>query len=108
MGNRGDCLAPYMVRMRGMRESVKIIRQAIAGLPGGPYENLEAKRLMAGKKSEWDGFDYQFVAKKVAPTFKVPKGEIYSRVESGKGELGIYLVGDNNVFSWRCKIRAAD
>jgi len=77
-------------------------------VPGGPYENLEAKRLMAGKKSEWDGFDYQFVAKKVAPTFKVPKGEIYSRVESGKGELGIYLVGDNNVFPWRWKIRAAD
>ncbi|MFN7523529.1 MAG: NADPH-quinone oxidoreductase, partial [Aphanizomenon sp.] len=32
----------------------------------------------------------------------------YSRVESGKGELGIYLVGDNNVFPWRWKIRAAD
>jgi NAD(P)H-quinone oxidoreductase subunit H len=63
---------------------------------------------MAGKKSEWDAFDYQFVAKKVSPTFKVPQGEIYSRVESGKGELGIYLVGDNNVFPWRWKIRAAD
>ena len=91
-----------------MRESVKIIKQALKGLPGGPYENLEAKRMMAGPKSEWDGFDYQYVAKKVAPTFKIPSGEIYSRVESGKGELGIYLVGDNNVFPWRWKIRPAD
>jgi NAD(P)H-quinone oxidoreductase subunit H len=97
-----------MVRMREMRESVKIIRQAIKGLPGGPYENLEAKRMMAGPKSEWDAFDYQYIAKKVAPTFKIPSGEIYSRVESGKGELGIYLVGDNNVFPWRWKIRPAD
>jgi len=104
----GDCLARYMVRMREMRESVKIIKQALKGLPGGPYENLEAKRMMAGPKSEWDSFDYQYVAKKVAPTFKIPAGEIYSRVESGKGELGIYLVGDNNVFPWRWKIRPAD
>jgi len=104
----GDCLARYMVRMREMRESVKIIRQAIKGLPGGPYENLEAKRMQAGKKSEWDDFDYQYIAKKVAPTFKIPKGEIYSRVESGKGELGIYLIGDDNVFPWRWKIRPAD
>lgn len=104
----GDCLARYMVRMREMRESVKILRQALKGLPGGPYENLEAKRMMAGAKSEWDGFDYQFVAKKVSPSFKIPQGEIYARVESGKGELGIYLVGDDNVFPWRWKIRPAD
>jgi NAD(P)H-quinone oxidoreductase subunit H len=104
----GDCFARYVVRMREMRESVKIIRQAIKGLPGGPYENLEAKRLAAGKKSEWDGPDYQYVSKKIAPTFKIPKGEIYARVESGKGELGIYLVGDDNVFPARWKIRAAD
>ena len=38
----------------------------------------------------------------------MPKGEIYARVESGKGELGIYLIGDDNVFPWRWKIRAAD
>ena len=91
-----------------MRESVKILRQAIKALPGGPFENLEAKRLAEGAKSEWNGFDYQYISKKVAPTFKIPKGEHYARVESGKGELGIYLVGDDNVFPWRWKIRAAD
>jgi NAD(P)H-quinone oxidoreductase subunit H len=104
----GDCLARYVVRMGEMRESVSIIKQAIAGLPGGAYENLEAKRMAEGKKSEWNGFDYQYIAKKVAPTFKIPKGEHYVRVESGRGELGIYLVGDDNVFPWRWKIRPAD
>jgi NAD(P)H-quinone oxidoreductase subunit H len=104
----GDCFARYIVRIREMRESVKIIRQAIKGLPGGPYENLEAKRMAEGKKSQWNDFEYQFVGKKIAPTFKIPKGEHYVRVESGKGELGIFIVGDDNVFPWRWKIRAAD
>ena len=104
----GDCLARYFVRIREMRESVKILRQAIAALPGGAYENLEAKRLAAGPKSEWDAMDYQYISKKVAPTFKIPKGEHYVRVESGKGELGIFIIGEDNIFPWRWKIRAAD
>ena len=104
----GDCLARYFVRIREMRESVKIIKQALAGLPGGPYENLEAQRMMEGRKSKWNEFDYQFLGKKLAPTFKIPEGELYARVETGKGELGIYLIGDENVFPWRWKIRAPD
>ncbi|UZQ55962.1 NAD(P)H-quinone oxidoreductase subunit H [Trichothermofontia sichuanensis B231] len=105
----GDCLARYLVRIREMRESVKIIRQALKQIPGGPYENLEAKRMLAGgKKSEWDDFDYQYIGKKVAPTFKIPAGEHYVRIESGKGELGIFIMGNDSVFPWRWKIRAAD
>jgi NAD(P)H-quinone oxidoreductase subunit H len=104
----GDCLARYLVRMREMRESVKIIRQAIDGLPGGPYENLEARRMAEGPKSKWNDFDYQFIGKRIPPTFKIPEGEHYVRLESGKGELGIFLVGNNNVFPWRWKIRPPD
>ncbi|MGF1677246.1 MAG: NAD(P)H-quinone oxidoreductase subunit H [Rivularia sp. (in: cyanobacteria)] len=105
---RGDCLARYVVRVGEMRESVSIIKQAILGLPGGAYENLEAKRMETGKKSEWNNFDYQYIAKKVAPTFKIPQGEHYVRVESGRGELGIYLIGEDHIFPWRWKIRPAD
>jgi NAD(P)H-quinone oxidoreductase subunit H len=104
----GDCLARYFVRIREMRESVKIILQAIDRIPGGAYEHLEANRLTAGVKSEWDGFDYQYISKKIAPTFKIPSGEHYVRVESGKGELGIFIIGDDNIFPWRWKIRSAD
>jgi NAD(P)H-quinone oxidoreductase subunit H len=104
----GDCLARYWVRIREMRESVKILRQAIAQIPGDSYETLEAQRMIAGPKSEWNGFDYQFISKKIAPTFKIPTGEHYVRIESGKGELGIYIIGDDNMFPWRWKIRAAD
>ena len=104
----GDCLARYWVRIREMRESTKIIRQAIAQIPGGSYENLEAQRMASGPKSEWNAFDYQFVSKKLSPTFKIPKGEHYVRIESGKGEIGIYIMGNNKVFPWRWKIRSAD
>ncbi|AFY93843.1 NAD(P)H-quinone oxidoreductase subunit H [Chamaesiphon minutus] len=104
----GDCLARYFVRIREMRESVKILLQAIDRIPGGAYEDLEAKRLAAGPKSEWDGMDYQYISKKIAPTFKIPSGERYVRVESGKGELGIFIIGDDNTFPWRWKIRSAD
>ena len=104
----GDCLARYRVRLTEMRESLRIIQQALDGLPGGPWENLEAKRLAEGPKSKWDGFDYQFIAKKIAPTFKIPAGEHYVRVESGRGELGIFLMGNDSPMPWRWKIRPAD
>ncbi|HEY9881857.1 MAG TPA: NAD(P)H-quinone oxidoreductase subunit H [Leptolyngbyaceae cyanobacterium] len=104
----GDCLARYQVRLGEMRQSLKIIQQALVSLPGGAWENLEAKRLSEGPKSTWYGFDYQFIAKKIAPTFKIPAGEHYTRVESGRGELGIFIVGDDTSFPWRWKIRPAD
>jgi NAD(P)H-quinone oxidoreductase subunit H len=102
----GDCLARYLVRVREIRESAKMVLQSLKQLPGGSYENLEAQRVLAGPKSEWNGFEYQFIGKKSSPTFKVPEGEHYVRVEAPKGELGVYLIGEDNMFPWRFKIRA--
>lgn len=101
----GDSLARYLVRIGEMKESIKIIQQALKVIPGGPYENLEARRLYKGKNSEWNNFEYQFISKKPSPTFKLPKQEHYIRVEAPKGELGIFLMGDDSVFPWRWKIR---
>lgn len=108
MGHSRRLHGPLSGTAREMRQSVKIIQQALQGLPGGPYENLEALRLVEGRKSKWHEFDYQFIGKKLAPTFKIPEGELYARVETGKGELGIYLIGDNSIFPWRWKIRPPD
>lgn len=103
----GDCLARYLVRMGEMRESVKIIQQALKSIPGGPYENLEARRmgLVNQSDSKWNDFEYQFISKKPSPTFKLPKQEHYIRVEAPKGELGVFLIGDDSIFPWRWKIR---
>lgn len=103
----GDCLARYLVRMGEMRESIKIIQQALKSIPGGPYENLEARRmgLLNQSGSKWNDFEYQFISKKPSPTFKLPKQEHYIRVEAPKGELGVFLIGDDSIFPWRWKIR---
>lgn len=102
---RGDCLARYIVRVGEMRESIKIIQQALKAIPGGPYENLEARKLNKKRSTQWNDFEYQFISKKSSPTFKIPKQEHYVRLEASKGELGIFLIGDDNIFPWRWKIR---
>ncbi|KAK7234249.1 hypothetical protein RIF29_47054 [Crotalaria pallida] len=101
----GDSLARYLVRIGEMMESVKIIQQALEGIPGGPYENLEIRCFDREKEPEWNDFEYRFISKKPSPTFELPKQELYVRVEAPKGELGIFLIGDQNSFPWRWKIR---
>jgi NAD(P)H-quinone oxidoreductase subunit H len=105
--SNGDCLARYLVRIGEMRQSVKMIQQALRSIPGGPYENLEARRmgLVGGDQKSWNDFDYQFISKKPSPTFKLPNQEHYVRVEAPKGELGVFLMGDDSMFPWRWKIR---
>ncbi|KAH0640780.1 hypothetical protein KY285_037366 [Solanum tuberosum] len=101
----GDSLARYLVRIGEMTESIKIIQQALEGIPGGPYENLEMRRFDRLKDPEWNDFEYRFISKKPSPTFELSKQELYVRVEAPKGELGIFLIGDQSVFPWRWKIR---
>ncbi|EXB30986.1 NAD(P)H-quinone oxidoreductase subunit H [Morus notabilis] len=101
----GDSLARYLVRIGEMTESIKIIQQALEGIPGGPYENLEIRYFDRERNPEWNDFDYRFISKKPSPTFELPKQELYVRVEAPKGELGIFLIGDQSGFPWRWKIR---
>ena len=88
-----------------MAESIKIIQQALEGIPGGPYENLEIRYFDGKRYPEWHDFEYRFISKKPSPTFELPKQELYVRVEAPKGELGIFLIGDQSGFPWRWKIR---
>ena len=82
-GTRGDLYDRYWVRLLEMRESVKILKQALDALPEGP--------ILPGKKS------YQI---------KVPAGEAYSRVENPKGELGYYVVSDGGPTAYRYHVRS--
>ncbi|KAK4860057.1 hypothetical protein QYF36_016612 [Acer negundo] len=100
----GDSLARYLVRIGEMTESVKIIQQALEGIPGGPYENLEIRCFARESDPEWNDFEDRFISKKPSPTFELPKQELYVRVEAPKGELGIFLIGDQSSFPWRWKI----
>ena len=81
LGEVGDCYDRFMVRMLEMRESIKILRQAMDELPEGPIMG-EAPRV-----------------------FKPPAGEIYGRIEGPKGELGFYLVSDGTTKPYRYRVR---
>jgi NADH:ubiquinone oxidoreductase subunit D len=83
----GDCFARYRVRMVEFRESLKIVRQALDGLPEGPISSRP------GLKS-------------VAQT-RIPKGEAYARIEGARGEVGCYLIADGSAKPYRMKWRGA-
>jgi len=77
----GDCLERYMLRIREMIESVKIVRQCIKMLPEGDY------------------------IAKVPRVLKPPVGEVYFRTEAPRGELGYYLISDGSQKPYRLKVR---
>jgi NADH-quinone oxidoreductase subunit D len=78
----GDCYARYMVRMDEMKQSVFIIEQLIDNIPEGDFQ---AKTKMV---------------------LKLPKGEFYQRVETARGELGVYIVSDGAASPYRIKYRS--
>jgi NADH-quinone oxidoreductase subunit D len=80
-GVLGDCFDRYMVRIKEMKESSRIIRQCLEKIPEGEIQGRVSRNL------------------------KAPKGEVYVRVESARGELGYYLVSDGGASPYRLKIR---
>jgi NADH-quinone oxidoreductase subunit D len=83
----GDCFARYRVRMVEFRESIKIVRQALDGLPEGPISSRPGVKSVG--------------------QVRVPKGEGYARVEGARGEVGCYLVADGGPKPYRMKWRGA-
>jgi len=83
LGEVGDCYDRIMIRFLEMRESLGILKQAAAALPGGDFVNPKIK----------------------IRNFKPPVGESYARVEGPKGELGFYLVSDGGPNPYRYRVR---
>ena len=83
LGATGDCYDRIMIRFLEMRESLKILRQALDQLPDGPILHPKAK----------------------IRNFKPPVGEVYARIEGPKGELGFHLISDGSASPYRYRIR---
>jgi len=103
----GDSLARYYVRNQEMRESVKIVRQALEKIPKGPIKAAEPKKVLPDKERVYTKMeelihDFMVVNFGINP----PIGEIYRAIESPKGELGFYIVSDGSGNPWRLKIRS--
>jgi NADH-quinone oxidoreductase subunit D len=103
----GDVYARYLVRMDEMRESIKIVRQAMEGMPDGlvkaaaPHIVLPERESM---KTSIEALIYHF--KIVTEGFHPPVGEVYQTIESPRGEIGFYMVSDGSPKPYRCHVRA--
>jgi len=102
----GDVFARYKARLDEMRESCKIIRQALDALQPGPILADAPKICLPAKKNvvnTIEGLIHHF--KIVTEGFKPEVGEVYQGIEAPKGELGYYLVSDGSAHPYRMKIR---
>jgi NADH-quinone oxidoreductase subunit D len=107
IGKNGDCFDRYLVRIEEMRQSVRIIRQAIEKMPSGPVKVNDRKVSpppRAEMKQSMEALIHHF--KLYTEGYHVPAGETYTTVEAPKGEFGVYLVADGTNRPYRCKIRA--
>jgi NADH-quinone oxidoreductase subunit D len=107
VGRNGDCWDRYLVRMAEIRESMKIMRQCLEQMPEGPVRVPDQKITpppRALMKSSMEALIHHF--KLYTEGVRVPEGEVYAAVESGKGEFGVYLVSDGTNKPYRCKIRS--
>jgi NADH-quinone oxidoreductase subunit D len=106
IGTVGDCYDRYRVRMAEIRESCAIIRQAIEGLPEGPYITTNRKVALPPRHelaTSMEALIHHF--KLVTEGFRVPPGEAYVPIESPRGELGCFVVSDGSAKPVRVHMR---
>jgi NADH-quinone oxidoreductase subunit D len=105
----GDCYARFIVRMQEMIESIKIIRQAVDALPGGPvYAEGTGKEAMPDKAEVYqsiEGLIHHFEAVMPNRQMSAELGSVYAATESPNGELGYYIVSDGTFKAYRARTR---
>ncbi|MFV0243540.1 MAG: NADH-quinone oxidoreductase subunit D [Qingshengfaniella sp.] len=110
VGKNGDCYDRYLCRMEEMRQSTRIILQAIAKLrdDSGKGDVLARGKITPPKRSDMktsmESLIHHF--KLYTEGFHVPAGEVYAAVEAPKGEFGVYMVSDGTNKPYRAKLRA--
>jgi len=104
----GDVFARYMCRVRELRESCGIVRQALDGMPEGPIKADAPHVVLPDRekmKTQMESLIYHF--KIITEGFAVPAGEVYQAVESPRGEMGYYIVSDGTAKPYRVHMRSA-
>ena len=107
LGRHGDVYDRYLVRLKEMRQSNRIVKQAMEKLPEGPIAAFDALQVVPPAKEEV-GRDIAALIrhfKIMQEGFRPPCGEVYASVESSKGELGFYIISDGSNKPFRMKIR---
>lgn len=105
-GQNGDCYDRYLVRLEEMRQSLRIIEQALAKLPEGPVRADAPKVVLPPKQmvmTSAAAMQQHFIM--MIHGFNAPEGEVYASVEAPKGELGFYIVSDGSNQPYRLRVR---
>lgn len=106
IGETGDNFDKYLVRMEELKQSMRIVEQALNRIPSGPV-NLDMPKYRWQSKDDIynraDSLIFHF--KTVIDGIKPPAGEVYLAVEGGNGELGFYLVSDGSGKPYKCRVR---
>jgi len=107
LSTAGDVYARYLVRVAELRESQKIVKQALDGIPEGPVKADAPHVVLPDRekmKTQMEALIYHF--KIVTEGFTVPEGEVYCGIESPRGEMGYYIVSDGTAKPYRVHMRA--
>jgi NADH-quinone oxidoreductase subunit D len=108
IAQEGDVFARYLCRVRELRESIGIVKQALDGMPEGPVKADAPGIVLPDRekmKTQMEALIYHF--KIITEGFAVPPGEVYQAVESPRGEMGYYIVSDGTAKPYRVHMRAA-
>jgi NADH-quinone oxidoreductase subunit D len=108
VAQEGDVFARYLCRVRELRESNEIVKQALGGMPEGRIKADAPGIVLPDRekmKTQMEALIYHF--KIITEGFAVPAGEVYQAVESPRGEMGYYVVSDGTAKPYRVHMRAA-
>ncbi len=106
LGKNGDVYDRYLVRLEEMRQSLRIVQQALDGMPEGPYRAHVPGVVLPPKEdvlSKMESLIFHF--KIITEGFKPPRGAVYQAIEAPKGELGFYISSDGSNKPHRVRVR---
>ncbi len=106
IGTHGDAYDRYLLRLKEIRESLKICQQALDGMPEGPYRAHVPGVVLPPKEDvlyKMESMIFHF--KIITEGFKAPLGSVYQGIESPKGEIGFYITGDDTNRPRRVRVR---
>jgi NADH-quinone oxidoreductase subunit D len=106
IGTYGDNFDRYAIRINEIRESIRIVRQVLERMPGGDYR-VQDKKVTPPPRARIDESMEALIHhfKLFTEGFKVPEGEVYTAIESPRGEIGCYMVSDDSAKPYRMHIR---
>jgi NADH-quinone oxidoreductase subunit D len=107
VGTTGDNYDRYLVRLAEVKQSIRIIDQCLAKMPGGPVNCDDPRVVLPAKHDVYNSIEGMINHfKLIFEGIQVPAGEIYSYTEGGNGELGYYIVSNGTGKPWKVKVRS--